>query len=184
MYAYYKNPEPESAIDQADQFIRENPAHPRVDYAYYVKGLVQFERNPNFLERWFNADLTERPPIAARKSFQAFQTVLERFPNSEYADDSRKRMVFLRNRLASYEVYVAEHYLKRGAWVGAINRCKYAIENYDGSPQIKRALAIMAESYRRLGMNDLAADAEKVLKENTSPDQVAQGEKKSWWKIW
>lgn len=185
MYAYYKNREPESAIDQADQFIRENPAHPRVDYAYYVKGLVQFERNPNFLERWFNADLTERPPIDARKSFQAFQTILERFPNSEYADDSRKRMVFLRNRLASYEVYVAEYYLKRGAWVGAINRCKYAIENYDGAPQIKRALAIMAESYRRLGMPDLAGDTEKVLKENTSPDQVAQGEKKkSWWKIW
>jgi hypothetical protein len=72
MYAYYKNREPESAIDQADQFIRENPAHPRVDYAYYIKGLTQFERNPNFLERWFNADLTERPPIDARKSFQAF----------------------------------------------------------------------------------------------------------------
>jgi outer membrane protein assembly factor BamD len=185
MYAYYKNREPESAIDQADQFIRENPAHPRVDYAYYVKGLVQFERNPNFLERWFNADLSERPPIDARKSFQAFQTVLERFPNSEYADDSRKRMVFLRNRLAAYEIYVAEYYLKRGAWVGAINRCKYTIENYDGAPQIKRALAIMAESYRRLGMEDLAADTEKVLKENTSPDQVAQDDKKkSWWKIW
>ena len=76
MYAYYKNREPESAIDQADQFIRENPAHPRVDYAYYIKGLVQFERNPNFLERWFNADLSERPPIDARKSFQAFQTLL------------------------------------------------------------------------------------------------------------
>ena len=186
MYAYYKNREPESAIDQADQFIRENPAHPRVDYAYYIKGLVQFERNPNFLERWFNADLSERPPIDARKSFQAFQTVLERYPNSEYADDSRKRMVFLRNRLASYEVYVANYYLKRGAWVGAINRSKYAIENYDGAPQIKRALEIMAQSYRKLGMADLAADSERVLKENySSPDQVAQGEKKkSWWKIW
>ena len=185
MYAYYKNREPESAIDQADQFIRENPAHPRVDYAYYIKGLVQFERNPNFLERWFNADLSERPPIDARKSFQAFQTILERFPNSQYAEDSRKRMVFLRNRLAAYEVYVAEYYLKRGAWVGAINRCKYAIENYDGSPQIQRALAIMAESYRKLGMDDLAADTEKVLKENSSPDQLAQAEKKkSWWKIW
>jgi outer membrane protein assembly factor BamD len=185
MYAYYKNREPESAIDQADQFIRENPAHPRVDYAYYIKGLVQFERNPNFLERWFNADLSERPPIDARKSFQAFQTILERFPNSEYAEDSRKRMVFLRNRLASYEIYVAEYYLKRGAWVGAINRCKYAIENYDGAPQIRRALEIMAESYRRLGMNDLAADTERVLKENSSPDQLAQSEKKkSWWKIW
>lgn len=187
MYAYYKNREPESAIDQADQFIRENPAHPRIDYAYYIKGLTQFERNPNFLERWFNADLTERPPIDARKSFQAFQTILERFPNSQYAEDSQRRMIFLRNRLASYEVYVADYYLKRGAWVGAINRAKYAIETYDGAPQIKRALEIMAQSYHKLGMDDLAADSERVLKENYSnPDQkVAQDEKKkSWWKIW
>jgi outer membrane protein assembly factor BamD len=185
MYAYYKNREPESAIDQADQFIRENPAHPRVDYAYYIKGLTQFERNPNFLERWFNADLSERPPIDARSSFQAFQTVVERFPNSEYIEDSRQRMTFLRNRLASYEVYVADYYLKRGAWVGAINRCKFAIETYDGAPQIKRALEIMAESYRRLGMPDLAADSEKVLKENyAKADMVGEDKKKSWWKIW
>ena len=186
MYAYYKNREPESAIDQADQFIRENPAHPRIDYAYYIKGLVQFERNPNFLERWFNADLSERPPIDARSSFQAFQTIVERFPNSQYVDDSRKRMIFLRNRLASYEVYVAEYYLKRGAWVGAINRAKYTIENYDGAPQVKRALEIMAESYRKLGMDDLAADSEKVLRENYArADMVGQEEKKkSWWKIW
>ena len=96
-------------------------------------------------------------------------------------------MVFLRNRLASYEVYVADYYRKRGAWVGAINRCKYTIENYDGAPQVKRALEIMAQSYHRLGMEDLAADTERVLKENyANPDQqVAQGEKKkSWWKIW
>lgn len=185
MWAYYKNREPESAIDQADQFIRENPAHPRIDYAYYIKGLVQFERNPNFLERWFNADLTERPPIDARKSFQAFQTLVERFPNSEYAEDSRQRMIFLRNRLANYEVYVADYYLRRGAWVGAINRAKYAVENYDGAPQLKRALEIMAESYRKLGMNDLAADSEKVLKENyASVDKNATEEKKHWWKIW
>jgi outer membrane protein assembly factor BamD len=183
MWAYYKNREPESAIDQADQFIRENPAHPRIDYAYYVKGLVQFERNPNFLERWFNADLTERPPIDARKSFQAFQTIVERFPNSEYAEDSRRRMIFLRNRLAAYEVYVAEYYLKRGAWVGAINRSKFCIENYDGAPQVKRALEIMAQSYHKLGMDDLAADSEKVLKENYASVD-ANDKKKSWWKIW
>jgi outer membrane protein assembly factor BamD len=184
MYAYYKNREPESAIDQADQFIRENPAHPRVDYAYYVKGLTQFERNPNFLERWFNADLSERPPIDARKSFQAFQTLVERFPNSEYANDARQRMVFLRNRLANYEVHVAEYYLKRGAYVGAINRSKYAIENYDGAPQLRRALEIMAESYRKLGMTDLAETSERVLAENYgNVDQMAD-QKQSWWKFW
>ena len=183
MFAYYKNREPESAIDQADQFIRENPAHPRVDYAYYIKGLVQFERNPNFLERWFNADLSERPPIDARKSFQAFQTLIQRFPNSEYVGDSRQRMIFLRNRLANYEVYVANYYLERGAYVGAINRAKYAIENYDGAPQMRRALQIMAESYRRLGMTDLAADSERVMRENYAniPDAPQKGR---WWEFW
>ncbi|HEY6642279.1 outer membrane protein assembly factor BamD [Povalibacter sp.] len=186
MYAYYRNAEPESAIDQADQFIRENPAHPRVDYAYYIKGLAQFERNPNFLERWFNADLTQRPPIDARKSFQAFQTLLQRFPNSQYAADSRQRMIFLRNRLAAYEVYVADYYLKRGAYVGAINRCKFTIENYDGAPQMRRALQIMSQSYEKLGMTDLATQTDKVIRENyaglVQPDE---GQKKeSWWKFW
>lgn len=185
MYAYYRNGEPESAIDQADQFIRENPAHPRVDYAYYIKGLAQFERNPNFLERWFNADLSMRPPIDARKSFQSFQTLVERYPNSEYAADSRQRMIFLRNRLAAYEVYVAEYYLKRGAFVGAINRCKYAIENYDGAPQIRRALEVMSESYDRLGMEALATESRKVLQENYAnvqhPDEM---QRESWWKFW
>jgi outer membrane protein assembly factor BamD len=188
MYAYYKNREPEAAIDQADQFIRENPAHPRVDYAHYIKGLVQFERNPNFLERWFKADLSQRPPIDARQSFQAFQTLLQRFPTSEYAADSRQRMIFLRNRLANYEVYVADYYLKRGAYVGAINRSKFAIENYDGAPQIRRALQIMAESYKAMGMNELAAGSEKVLHENfaaaDSTDERREEEERAWWKFW
>jgi outer membrane protein assembly factor BamD len=184
MYAYYRNAEPESAIDQADQFIRENPAHPRVDYAYYIKGLAQFERNPNFLERWFRADLSQRPPIDARKSFQAFQTLVERYPNSEYAADARQRMVFLRNRLASYEVYVADYYLKRGAYVGAINRCKYSIENYDGAPQNRQALEIMATSYDQLKMTQLADSTRKVLQQNYAQVQTNEEEKKSWWKFW
>lgn len=185
LYAYYRNREPEAAIDQADQFIRENPAHPRVDYAFYIKGLVQFERNPNFLERWFNADLTERPPIDARKSFQSFQTLLQRFPSSTYAADSRQRMIFLRNRLAAYEVYVADYYLKRGAYVGAINRAKYTVENYDGAPQVKRALQIMEASYTALGMTDLATNSDRVLKENFAGAQTdAMTQKKGWWKFW
>lgn len=184
MYAYYKSRQPESAIDQADQFIRENPAHPRVDYAYYIKGLVQFERNPNFLERWFNADLTQRPPIDARKSFQAFQTLVQRFPDSEYAADARQRMIFLRNRLANYEVYVANYYLKRGAYVGALNRAKYAIENYDGAPQIKGALQIMSESYRQLDMPELAAGVERTLRENYAHADVVEETRRSWWKFW
>jgi outer membrane protein assembly factor BamD len=186
MYAYYKNREPEAAIDQADQFIRENPAHPRVDYAYYIKGLVHFERNPNFLERWFRADLSQRPPSDARSSFQSFQTLVQRFPSSEYAPDARQRMVFLRNRLASYEIYVADYYLSRGVYVGALNRARYAVENYDGAPQIKRALEIMTEAYQHLGMTQLAGDTERVLRENfANVDQPQPNdEEKSWWKFW
>ncbi len=185
MYAYYRNREPESATDQADQFIRENPTHPRVDYAYYIKGLVAFERNPNVIERWFNADLSQRPPIDATKSFQAFATLLQRYPNSEYAEDSRQRMIFLRNRLADYETYVAGYYLGRGAYAGAINRSKYAIENYDGAPAIREALVIMIDAYKGLGMTDLAADAQRVLTENfaASADTTPVATR-GWWKFW
>ena len=113
--------------------------------------------------------------------------MLQRFPNSEYAADARQRMIFLRNRLASYEVYVADYYLRRGAYVGAINRAKYALENFDGAPQLRRALEIMAQSYRGLGMTDLAANSEKVLQENFANANQSDAEseqKKSWWKIW
>jgi len=166
MYAYYKNGDRENAIDQAEQFIRENPTHPRVDYAYYVKGLANFDRERNFLERWFGVDLSKRPPVNSRTSFQAFQALLQRFPDSQYAPDARQRMIFLRNRLASYEVYVARYYLKRGAYVAALNRAKYAIENYDGAPSIKEALETSRDSYNKLGMNDLAANSAKVLEKN------------------
>jgi outer membrane protein assembly factor BamD len=182
MYAYYMNREPESAEDEADQFIRENPAHPRVDYAYYVKGLATFEGIPNFIERIFRADLNKRPPIDARKSFQAFQTLVQRYPDSEYATDSRQRMIFLRNRLADYEVSVAKYYLDRGAYVGAINRCKYALENYDGAPVLRDALGVMVESYKELDMPDLSANAEKVLNENFPGGSEVK--RKEWWRIW
>lgn len=166
MYAYYKNNESESAIDQAEQFIRENPTHPRVDYAYYIKGLANFERDRNFLERWFRVDLSKRPPSNARSSFQAFQALVQRFPDSQYAEDSRQRMISLRNRLADYEIHVARYYMKRGAYVGALNRSKYLLENYDGAPAVKEALSIMEEAYNKLGMTDLAANTQKVLAAN------------------
>ena len=149
---------------------------------------MQFERNPNFLERWFNADLSERPPIDARKSFQAFQTLLQRFPNSEYADDSRQRMIFLRNRLASYEVYVAEYYLKRGAYVGAINRAKYTIENYDGAPQIKRALrdhgGVVSPARHDRSRRGYREGAEGELRERRRPGRARARRRRRWWKFW
>ena len=115
------------------------------------------------------------------------ETLVQRFPSSEYAEDARQRMVFLRNRLASYEVYVAEYYLERGAYVGALNRARYAVENYDGAPQIRRALLVMADAYERLGMTELASDTEKVIRENfanVDEPQPVDEEEKSWWKFW
>ena len=107
IYAYYKNREVDPAIDAADTFIRENPTNPRVDYAYYMKGLVYFERQANFMERWFNVDLSQRPPINAKKSFDAFDELLKKYPHSQYVGDARQRMIFLRNRLADFELHVA-----------------------------------------------------------------------------
>ncbi|MCM2313220.1 MAG: outer membrane protein assembly factor BamD, partial [Steroidobacteraceae bacterium] len=173
IYAYYKNREAESAIDQADQFIRENPTHPRVDYAYYVKGLVYYESGANALERLFRADITKRPPQEARKSFQAFQTLIQQYPKSPYAADARQRMVYLRNRLADYEIHVARYYMRRGAYVGALNRARNLIETYDGSPAVTEALEIGAKAYRQLGMYDVAALVDKVRAENRSPDLVS-----------
>src|SRR5579862_439615 len=147
IYAYYRAGESESATDAADTFIRENPTHPRVDYAWYIKGLVNFEHQPNAIESLFRADMTKRPPSEARKSFAAFKVVVEQYPKSEYAPDSLQRMVYLRNRLASYEVHVARFYLKRGAYVAAAQRAKNAIEEYDGAPVEKDALQILIASY-------------------------------------
>ena len=186
IYAYYRAGEKESATDAAETFIRENPTHPRVDYAWYVKGLVDFERAPNVIERLFRADLTQRPPSTARKAFAAFKTVVEQYPKSEYAHDSLQRMIYLRNRLASYEVHVARYYFKRGAYVAAAQRAKGAIEQYDGAPAIREALEIMINSYDRLNLQPLAANARQVYAANYSAEvrtSVAQV-KKSWWRIW
>ena len=168
MYAYYKNYDLESAVDQADQFIRENPTHPRVDYAYYIRGLVYFESGANWLERVFRADVTQRPPGEARKSLQAFKLLVERYPKSPYAADARQRMVYLRNRLADYELAVARYYVKRGAYVGAVNRAREVIQTYDGSPAALEALQIMSTSYEQLGLPELAASCGRRLREERS----------------
>lgn len=183
IYAYYKTHATEQAVDAADTFVRENPASPRVDYAMYMKGLVYFERQPNFIERYFNVDLSERAPVDSAKSFEAFNALIKRYPHSEYVNDARQRMIYLRNRLAAYELRVAQYYMKRGAYVGAMNRAKYAVENYDGAPAIEPCLAILIQAYRALKMEDLAANAEKVYKVNFPADMQAIRRKKHWWNI-
>lgn len=165
IYLYDRSRQPEAAIEAADEFERENPTHPRVDYCLYMKGRVFFDQAPNILERMFNIDMTIRPPKDTLSSFGAFQELLRRFPDSRYADDARQRMVYLRNRLTAYENHVARYYLERGAHVAAINRTMYALEHYPGSPELEATLALMIEAYDRLGMTDLAVDAERVLME-------------------
>lgn len=184
IYAYYKSHETESAIDAADQFIRENPTHPRVDYAMYVKGLVYFERAPNFLERWFNTDLTQRPPQEVRGSFQAFQTLIERHPGSEYVNDARQRMIFLRNRLAEYEIHVADYYLRRRAYVAALSRARYCIENYDGAPATRDALDIMISSYEGMGLKNLAQESRAIYALNFPNADPERKHKRDWWPLW
>jgi outer membrane protein assembly factor BamD len=182
IYAYYKNREVDPAIDAADTFIRENPTNPRVDYAYYMKGLVYFERQANFLERWFNVDLSRRPPLNAKKSFDSFDELVKKYPHSQYAGDARQRMIFLRNRLADFELYVAQYYMRRGAYVGALNRAKFCIENYDGAPAVRGSMRVLVQAYQKLGMMDLAANAERVYADNYSGNAKDAGQKKAWWR--
>jgi outer membrane protein assembly factor BamD len=183
IYAYYKNREVDPAIDAADTFIRENPTNPRVDYAYYMKGLVYFERQSNWLERRFNVDLSQRPPVNAKKSFDSFQQLIEKFPHSQYDTDARMRMVFLRNRLADFELHVALYYMRRGAYVGALNRAKYCVENYDGSPAVKGSMKVIVDAYRALKMTDLEANARQVYAANYPGSVGDVVPKKHWWAI-
>jgi outer membrane protein assembly factor BamD len=179
---YYKSRQTDPAIDAADTFIRENPTNPRVDYAYYMKGLVYFERQANWLERYFNVDLSQRPPINARKSFEAFDDLIKKYPHSPYVGDARQRMIFLRNRLADFELHVALYYMRRGAYVGALDRAKFCVENYDGAPAVRGSLRVMADAYRQLGMTDLAENVQRVYADNYPGAAHEIEPKKSWWR--
>jgi outer membrane protein assembly factor BamD len=172
IYLYYRSQQPEQAVDAAEEFERENPTHERLDYCLYMRGLVYFDQAPNIIERMFRVDLSLRPPKDTLRSFSTFQELIRRFPDSEYVADARQRMVFLRNRLAEYENHVAEYYVRRGAYVAAVNRAKYALEHYPEAPQLERTLQILAIAYEQLGMMDLAADARRVLRQ-TFGDEAA-----------
>ncbi len=166
IFAHYRNFEPEAARAAAERFIRLHPRHPRVDYAYYMRGLATFVEGRGLFERFLPTDLTRRDPGAARDSFAYFAQLLARFPNSVYAPDAEARMVYLRNLLARYEIHVAYFYLKRQAYLAAANRGRYVVENYQQTPAIPDALAILAESYLHLGMNDLAENSMATLRLN------------------
>jgi len=166
MYAYYKSNQQEQAIDAADTFMRENPIHEHVDYALYIKALSYFEDEAGMLERRFKKDVTMRPPKDVELAYSTLHRLVDRYPASKYAADARQRMVFLKNRLADYENHVADYYLRRGAYVAALNRAKNAVEEYNGADSNARSLQLMIEAYENLGMHDLAADTRRVLAMN------------------
>ena len=165
IYLYYRSLQPELAIDAAEEFERENPTHERLDYCLYMRGLTLFDQAPNIIEKLFRVDMSLRPPKDTMRSFSTFQELIRRFPDSEYVPDARQRMVFLRNRLAEYENHVADYYIRRGAYVAAINRAKYALEHYPEAPELEKTLLILVTAYEELGMTELAADARRVLRQ-------------------
>jgi len=178
IYTYYKNQDPEAVVDAATQFERENPIHPRVDYALYMRGLAYFPPEHKGYHRLLRIDLAKRPPVEVRESFSVFARLVQRYPESIYTEDAKQRMVFLRNRLAKHETLVADYYFRRGAYVAALNRAKFTTVNYEGAPAVADAMYIMVASYEKLGMQDLAAETRGVLNQNYPKTKKPQTVKK------
>jgi outer membrane protein assembly factor BamD len=184
-YAQYRSSEKVQAVATLDRFLKLHPASPAVDYALYLKGLVNFNDNLGLFSFITKQDLSERDQKAAKDSFESFKELITRFPDSKYAPDSRQRMTYIVNSLAAYEVHVARYYYKKGAYVAAVNRAQLAITDYPGVPAIKEALEILSLSYGALGMQELKADTLRVL-ENNYPKTVSAPNTKptAWWKFW
>jgi len=165
-YAYYKNDEPEASIAACDRFIKLYPQNKHVDYVYYLKGLVNFHKGKGFTQRYLPTDDSQRDPGASQEAFESFSDLVKRFPDSEYVANAEQRMRYLRNILAKHEVHVAGYYMRRGAFIAAVNRARFVVENYPRTPAVPDALAVLAKAYRVLEMNDLSNDAIRVLELN------------------
>ena len=190
-YAHYKQKEVAATLAAADRFIKLHPNHPAVDYAYYLKGLANFNDDLGLLGKFTGTvtgqDMTERDPKASRESFDAFRDLVARFPDSKYAPDAIERMNYLVNSLASHEVHVARYYMKRGAFVAAANRVQYALKTFPNAPANEEGLLILVQAYDKLGMNDLRNDAERVMKTNFPDSKYLSGKAVKgtpWWQIW
>lgn len=186
-YTHYRQGDQALALAAAERFIKLHPDHPNVDYMYYLRGLINFNDNVGMFEFLAQQDPSERDPKAARDAFDSFKQLVERFPNSIYAEDARERLRYLVNSMAQYEVHVASYYYRRGAYLAAANRAQAAIKSYRETPAIEEALFIMARSYDALGMTELRDDANRVFKKNFPNSEFLTGGRKKakpWWKIW
>lgn len=183
-YSNYRAGETATAIAACDRFIRTYPNHPNVDYAYYLKGVVNFREDQGVFGYVVEQDLSERDPKMTREAFNAFRELVTRFPESVYAADSRQRMRYLVNALSSYEVHVADYYYRRGAYVAAANRAQLSLTNYPQTPANEDALITMARSYEKLGMPQLRDDAMRILKSTYPDEKYTLPGDKPWWKFW
>ena len=186
-YSYYKQGEAASAVSACDRFIKLHPNHPSVDYAYYLKGLANFNEDLGIFGNWTDQDQSERDPKAARESFDAFKDLVAKFPSSKYTPDSIERMVYLTNFLASHDTHVAKYYYRRGAYIAAANRAQQAIKKYPNAPATQEALILMIRSYDALGLKELRDDSIRVFKQNFPKlDYVSYSleTETPWWKLW
>jgi len=186
-YAFYKGNKPEQALATADRFIRTYPSHPNVDYAYYLRGLTNYEQRVGFMERMMPSRVRDRDQTAAKESFRDFDELVRRFPDSRYAPDARQRMVFLRNNLSFYELDIARYYLRRKAYVAAANRARHMLETYPGSPETVNALELLHTCYTEMQLPELAEDTMKVMALNypDSPYVNGKSNKKGFFKrLW
>lgn len=165
-YSYYRAGEAEKALAQLDSFSKTYPQHPYIDYALYMKGVVEYEKNISFFKRLLPTDLSQTDPTPLKNAFDLFAQLVERFPQSEYAEDARYRMIFLHNLLGKHDLEIADFYLRKGDFVAAAARAKNILEHYETTPSAPYALAIMIRAYRELGQKLLADDAMRVFNMN------------------
>lgn len=187
-YAHYKAGDQAQAQATLDRFIKLHPASPALDYALYLKGIVNFNDNLGAFSFLSRQDLSERDQKAAKESFESFKELVARFPDSRYAPDAKARMTYIVNSLAQYEVHVARYYFSRGAYVAAINRAQNAVTDYQNVPALEEALFIMVRSYDALGMTQLRDDARRVMEKNYPRSAYLTRGFRSiqdpWWKVW
>lgn len=187
-YAQYKSGDQAQALATLDRFIKLHPASPAIDYALYLKGLVNFNDNLGLFSFLYKQDLSERDQKAAKESFESFKELLNRFPESKYSQDARSRMTYIVNSLAQYEVHVARYYYTRGAYISAINRAQTAIADYRDVPVLEEALFILYRSYDALGMAQLRDDTKRVMEKNYPQSEYLTKGAKSvntpWYKFW
>ena len=184
-FANWRAGEPAAAIANTDRFIRTYPNHPNVDYAFYLRGLVHFREDQGVFGYVYELDLSERDPKEMRASFAAFKELTARFPESQYYEDSVLRMKYLNNALGTYEVKVARYYYNRGAYIAAANRAQSNLVNNPQTPSNADALAVLAQSYEKLGLPQLADDSRRILVKNFPDSKYVTGSlDKPWWQIW